>query len=102
MPIYEYRAPKDGCLYCRNGFDMIQKMSDNILVKCPRCGSAVKKAICTFRANVIERSESDAIVESKLKDYESNGQWSHAAELADKSGLQERARDNFKKAGYNF
>jgi hypothetical protein len=28
--------------------------------------------------------------------------WSHAAELADKSGLQERALDDYKKAGYNF
>jgi hypothetical protein len=28
--------------------------------------------------------------------------WSHAAELADKSALNERAMDNYKKAGYNF
>ncbi len=41
-------------------------------------------------------------LESKLQDYESQGMWSHAAELADKSGLQERALDDYKKAGYNF
>jgi hypothetical protein len=41
-------------------------------------------------------------LEGKLQDYESQGMWSHAAELADKSGLQERALDDYKKAGYNF
>ena len=41
-------------------------------------------------------------VESQLRDYETEGQWSHAAELADKKGLNERAMDNYKKAGYNF
>ncbi|MCX6004477.1 MAG: hypothetical protein NT082_02225 [Chloroflexi bacterium] len=41
-------------------------------------------------------------MEEKLSEYESEGKWSHAAELADKSGLNDRAMDNYKKAGYNF
>jgi hypothetical protein len=45
----------------------------------------------------------------KIKAYEKEGKWSHAAELADKEAektkredLKTRALDNYKKAGYNF
>jgi hypothetical protein len=40
--------------------------------------------------------------ESKIHNYEREGMWSHAAELADKVGLDERAREDYKKAGYNM
>ena len=42
------------------------------------------------------------MTDARLHDYEQQGRWSHAAELADKAGLNERAMDNYKKAGYNF
>lgn len=102
MPIYEYRAVKQGCSYCRKGFDVLQKISEAPLVTCPRCGGSVRKAVSMFRANVIEDSEQAIALENKLKEYESEGKWSHAAELADKAGLDERAHNNYKKAGYNF
>ncbi|MFH2127584.1 MAG: hypothetical protein ABIK12_13780 [Pseudomonadota bacterium] len=42
----------------------------------------------------------------KIRNYENDGMWSHAAELADShaakskdTGLKERALDNYKKAG---
>jgi putative FmdB family regulatory protein len=102
MPIYEYRSIKNGCPYCKKGFDVIQKMSEAPLTACPKCGAAVKKAVSRFRANVVETPEEAAAVDKQIRDYEGEGKWSHAAELADKSGLDERARDNYKKAGYNF
>ena len=44
-----------------------------------------------------------------LKEYEKEGKWSHAAELADKEAektkrkdLKTRALEDYKKAGYNF
>jgi flagellar hook-length control protein FliK len=47
--------------------------------------------------------------DKKIKDYEKEGKWSHAAELADKEAektkrddLKTRALENYKKAGYNF
>ena len=101
MPIYEYRAADKGCSYCGKGFDTLQKMSDAPITHCPRCGAAVRRAISRFRAVTVETAD-PASLESKLQDYESQGMWSHAAELADKSGLQERAMDDYKKAGYNF
>ncbi len=47
--------------------------------------------------------------DKKIKEYEKEGKWSHAAELADKEAektkredLKTRALENYKKAGYNF
>jgi putative FmdB family regulatory protein len=102
MPIYEYRSTKAGCPYCNKGFDVLQKMSEKPLAACPKCRAPVKKAVSRFRACVVDTPEEATQLESQLKDYESEGKWSHAAELADKKGLDERARDNYKKAGYNF
>jgi len=102
MPIYEYRATKKGCSYCSKGFDIIQKMSETPLKACPKCGAEVRKAVSRFRACVVETPEDVTSTESQISDYEAEGKWSHAAELADKKGLQERAMDNYKKAGYNF
>ena len=102
MPIYEYRSIKGGCAYCKNGFDVIQKMSEKPLTACPKCGAGVRKAVSSFRACVVETPDETRSLESQLHNYEAEGQWSHAAELADKKGLNDRAMDNYKKAGYNF
>ncbi|MGD0855323.1 MAG: zinc ribbon domain-containing protein [Dehalococcoidia bacterium] len=102
MPIYEYRSIKGGCAYCKNGFDVIQKMSEKPLTACPKCGVGVRKAVSSFRACVVETQAETRSLENQLHNYESEGQWSHAAELADKKGLNDRAMDNYKKAGYNF
>ena len=76
-------------------------MSDAPITLCPRCGSDVRRVISRFSACAVETADS-ASLENKLQDFESQGMWSHAAELADKSGLQDRAMDDYKKAGYNF
>ena len=102
MPIYEYRSIDKGCKYCTKGFDILQKISDAPVITCPRCGGAVRKAVSRFRACIVETSEETAQVEGQIKDYEAEGMWSHAAELADKKGLKDRAMDDYKKAGYNF
>ncbi len=41
-------------------------------------------------------------IEKKMRNYEREGRWSHAAELADKAGLEGRAKENYKKAGYDM
>ena len=43
MPIYQYKAKKDGCDYCNVGFEKMQPIHAKPLAKCPRCGKAVKK-----------------------------------------------------------
>jgi putative FmdB family regulatory protein len=102
VPIYEYRSIKGGCAYCKKGFDVIQKMSEKPLTVCPKCGAEVRKALSRFRACVVETPEEAASTEKQIRGYEEEGQWSHAAELADKKGLNDRAMDNYRKAGYNF
>ena len=102
MPIYEYRPIQSGCSYCGRGFDVLQKISEQPLQLCPKCGAAVRRAISRFSACVTEPSEETASLDSRLNNYEAEGKWSHAAELADKAGLKERALDDYKKAGYNF
>ena len=70
MPIYEYRAIKNGCAYCKKGFDTIQKMSEKPLTTCPKCGAKVRKAVSSFRACVVETPEDVTSVESELRNYE--------------------------------
>ena len=40
MPIYEYR-----CDECGDSFEVMQKMSDDPLVKCEKCGGSLRKVL---------------------------------------------------------
>lgn len=102
MPIYEYMPVRTGCGYCGRGFDALQKMADPPLKACPKCGVTVRRAFSSFAACSVEAPGDAETLDTKLRDYEKKGMWSHAAELADKSALNERAMDNYRKAGYNF
>ena len=102
MPIYEYRATGKGCEYCQNGFEILQRMGDEPLGECPRCQAQVKKLLSQFRACVSEIPEEVVETERKLRGFEKEGMWSHAAEFADKAGLEERAKEDYKKAGYEM
>jgi putative FmdB family regulatory protein len=110
MPIYEYltRNPATCCGHCRKPFEVLQTASEESLRACPECGGAVKRIISRCHSNVMETSEGSERVKSKIKDYETAGMWSHAAELADKhsekvrdKSLRLRALDNYRKAGYD-
>jgi putative FmdB family regulatory protein len=43
MPIYQYKAIKNGCKNCTPGFEFMQSMKDKPLQECPQCGEKVKK-----------------------------------------------------------
>ncbi|MCD4715645.1 MAG: zinc ribbon domain-containing protein [Desulfobacterales bacterium] len=110
MPIYEYEPlnPKKSCPECINRFEIIQGINEKPLSRCPNCGQKVRKVISWCRAAVIETSDEHLRVEKKITEYEHQGMWSHAAELADKhsekikdKGIKMRALDNYKKAGYD-
>ena len=47
MPIYEYQASEESksCAYCRNGFEILQNLSEPALEVCPECGQRVTKQI---------------------------------------------------------
>ena len=109
MPTYEYRAIdlEAGCDHCRSGFEVIQRMSEPALSCCPHCKGPVCRVI--FPPTVLIKGSPTTEADKKIKEYEKEGRWSHAAELADKQAektkredLKTRALENYKKAGYNF
>ena len=109
MPTYEYKAidPKKSCDHCRGGFEIIQRMTESPLTLCPKCNSAVSRVL--FAPAVVIKGSPMTETDKKIKEYEKEGKWSHAAELADKEAektkrkdLKTRALEDYKKAGYNF
>jgi putative FmdB family regulatory protein len=110
MPIYEYQAssPTKACGKCRHPFEVLQVGTEKPLKKCPSCSGPVKRILSRCHAAVTEYSDEDRRVKHRIKEYESSGMWSHAAELADKHAekrkdraLRARALDNYRKAGYD-
>lgn len=110
MPIYEYecRYPEQSCPQCSRAFEVIQEIKDPPLATCPKCGQPVRKLISWCRAAILETPEEHTQVSRKIADYEQQGMWSHAAELADTHSektkdkkMKMRAIDNYEKAGYS-
>ena len=110
MPIYEYEPldPNKACKKCMGRFETIQGVEEAPLSKCPSCGQGIRKVISWCRAAIIKTPDEHVRVNRSISEYEKEGMWSHAAELADthseKAGDQDmkmRALDNYKKAGYD-
>jgi hypothetical protein len=82
-------------------------MSEPALAHCPHCKGPVCRVI--FPPIVVVKGSPISETDKKIKEYEKEGKWSHAAELADKQAektkredLKTRALENYKKAGYDF
>jgi putative FmdB family regulatory protein len=110
MPMYEYQAVdvERSCPECRRSFEIIQSIREPALTVCRHCGHPVKKIISRCHGAVMETPAENIRVTDRIKEYERQGLWSHAAELADKhsekvkdNDLKTRALDNYKKAGYD-
>ncbi len=109
MPTYVYRSVnlRRTCGYCKRGFEVIQKISEPAWTVCPKCGNPVCRVL--FAPSFVIKGNPVTAADMKIKEYEREGRWSHAAELADKQAekskredLKTRALENYKKAGYNF
>jgi len=109
MPTYRYCCVdvSRSCLRCREGFEIIQRMMDLSLEACPKCGCPVRRVL--FAPAVVIKGSPVTEADHRIKEYEKEGKWSHAAELADKEAdktkredLKTRALEDYKKAGYNF
>jgi len=51
MPIYEYQ-----CFACGKALDVLQKMTDPPLQKCPECGGRLKKQISLPTVNTVSKA----------------------------------------------
>ena len=111
MPIYEYEATSLGrkCEKCSPFFEVIQRLSDPPLASCPECGREIRRKISRPRVILPGTAKGSDQVEKRVAEYERQGMYSHAAELADKESekpekarLKERAMEDYRKAGYNF
>ena len=111
MPIYEYESTSPGrkCRKCNPVMEVIQRISDPPLTSCPECGKEIRRKISRIRVILAGSARGKDEVERQVADYEQQGMYSHAAELADKESekpekihLKERAMEDYKKAGYNF
>ncbi len=109
MPTYAYRAidSKKSCNHCRQGFEVIQRMTESALTRCPKCKNSISRVL--FPPTVVIKGSPLTETDRKIKEYEREGMWSHAAELADKEAektkredLRVRALEDYKKAGYDF
>jgi len=109
MPTYAYRAVDSdrSCDHCGSGFEIIQRMAEPALTSCPHCKSPISRVL--FAPAVVIKGGPITETDRKIRDYEKEGKWSHAAELADKEAektkrkdLKTRALEDYKKAGYNF
>lgn len=110
MPIYEYEAmtPEKACEKCARRFEAVQGVHEPPLSVCPYCGGPVRKLISRCHSAIMETADDHAMVNQKIADYEKQGMWSHAAELADTHAEQTkdksmklRAIDDYAKAGYS-
>jgi putative FmdB family regulatory protein len=64
VPLYDY-APKSGkCAQCRGRFEVVQRLSEPKLTKCPRCGKAVERLVSAAAVHGKYSTKSD----SRLKD----------------------------------
>jgi putative FmdB family regulatory protein len=76
MPIYEYRASSERhCEFCRDGFEVMQKISDARLEKCPRCFAQVTRQISVATiAKAGPSLDSDNIAKHGFTQYKRAGQ----------------------------
>jgi putative FmdB family regulatory protein len=109
MPTYKYQAVDldCSCEHCKEGFEIIQRMTEPPLTHCPHCNHRIYRVL--FAPTVVIKGSPITGADRKIKEYEKEGKWSHAAELADKEAektkredLKARALEDYKKAGYNF
>jgi len=59
MPIYCYRADdgEKACEYCREIFEVPQKMSDEALTECPQCRAPIGRIITSFYSHMNKTRE---------------------------------------------
>ncbi|MHC4402080.1 MAG: FmdB family zinc ribbon protein [Planctomycetota bacterium] len=48
MPLYEYEPDSESCDHCRGRFEVMQRVADPPLRKCPECGRPCHRVFSAF------------------------------------------------------
>lgn len=62
MPVYVYRAKDrkcEDCDCCRKGVELLQRLDEPPLERCPKCGRPIEKMVSTFHLGVSQTSVDD-------------------------------------------
>lgn len=66
MPIYQYAPSGDeSCEICRDGFELLERLSDKPLDQCPACKAAVRRVISAPRINTLNANLNPDNLEQK-------------------------------------
>lgn len=61
MPLREYvvREGFEGCVYCRQGFEVLERMGQEELTVCPKCGAPVERKLSSPQIHASETNLQD-------------------------------------------
>ncbi len=62
MPIYEYAPTSGHCEKCNGRFELMQRLADAKLTRCPTCGQA-----CERRISAVALGGKYAVTDSKIR-----------------------------------
>lgn len=92
MPIYEYEHDEEGH-DCDERIETFQKMSEDALTECPKCGKACHKVFSRTRGKVEQNRH--WVYEDK------QGNLHHKELSADKTTAAEQVRQHYRSKGEN-
>ncbi len=69
MPNYCYRSSEEqaACEACREGFEVLQAISDEPLAVCPECGAPVRRVIRSAQFNANPKNTKKMLSDGNLK-----------------------------------
>lgn len=75
MPIYEYQAKDNSksCEYCAAPFEVIQRISDERIAECPKCGASVSRIISAPSVGASKTSFDNRAKQSGFHKYKKLG-----------------------------
>lgn len=64
MPLYKYEAEGQGCSHCQSRFEVLQRVDQEPLTRCPECGQLVRRV---FSSCAISRAPTGTLSPKNLE-----------------------------------
>lgn len=92
MPYYEYKHDEEN-LHCESVIEVVQKMSDDKLTKCPKCGNACHR--------IISRTHGKMEKEKNFVWEDDNGKLHNTKLSSNKKEAEEQVKEHYRQRGEN-